>query len=122
VHTVLVSGSARRLVWGADESGTFRAKQHYESLDASDQAKFVPWFQRMAETGRITNTEKFRQEGKNLYAFKIFKQRLICFFDGRDVVLIHGFTKKADNSRRISRELKTAETLRDTYLQAKNKT
>lgn len=58
-------------------------------------------------------------ESKNLFVFKIFKHRLACFFDERDVALIHGFVKKEDKSRRIDRELKIAEQLRNDYLERK---
>lgn len=114
---VLRSGEARRLVWGADENGRMRAKEHFESLNAKDQKSFQSLFERMADTGSIKNIEKFRHEEKNLFVFKIFKQRLACFFDGSDVVLISGFTKKSDKSKRGAREISTAAGLRDAYME-----
>jgi len=111
----------RRLVWGSDNNGQYRAKEYFEALAEADRAKFVPWFERFAETAKITNVEKFRQESPNLFVFKIFKHRIACFFDQQDVVLIHGFVKKTTSSKRTDREVKTAERLRDNYLERKHK-
>lgn len=108
-------------MWGADQNGRLRAKEYFDGLPEADRAKFEPSFGRMAETGRIINAEKFRMESQNLFVFKIFKHRIACFFDERDVVLIHGFVKKEDKSRRVDRELKTAEHLRNNYLERKRK-
>lgn len=120
MYIVFLQGRARRLVWGADNNGRYRAKEYFEGLQDADRAKFQPWFERVAETtAPIANTEKFRMESPNLFVFKIFKHRIACFFDQRDVVLIHGFVKKATTSKRVARELSTAERLRDDYLERK---
>jgi mRNA-degrading endonuclease RelE of RelBE toxin-antitoxin system len=116
LRLLLREGPARRLVWGADANGTFRAKEYFDALDIATQAKFEPWFTRMAETGKIRNPEKFRHEGGNLYAYKIGAHRLPCFFDGRDVVLIDGFAKKDMRSKRSVRALENAARLRDEHL------
>ena len=113
---LLRDGQSKRLVWGADGAGKFRGKEYFDSLALRDQAKFDPHFARLAETGQIRNTEKFRQEADNLFVFKIFKHRLVCFFTGRDVVLIYGFMKKSDKGRRMTQNLKTAARLRDEHL------
>jgi hypothetical protein len=104
------------LVWGADSSGRFRAREFFEGLKDFEQAKFEPLFRALAETGKITNRERFAKEPNGIWCFKTHGRRLACFFDGRDVVLIHGFGKKTDNSRRSRRELKTAAKLRLAYL------
>lgn len=116
---ILKIGSTKRLVWGADTSGRLRARDHFNSLKPQDQASFRALFDRMADTGQIQNTQKFRQEASNLFVFKIHKQRLACFMDGKTVVLISGFTKKSDKGRRVAREIRTAVTLRDDYLSRK---
>lgn len=118
---LLREGPAKRLVWGADGTGRRRAQEHFDALSIKEQASFDVNFRRMAETGLINNKEKFRHERSNLFVFKIFKQRLACFFDGRTVVLISGFTKKSDKDKKVKRELDTAEVLRNAYLDATKK-
>lgn len=118
-HYVVRDGSSRRIVWGADGNGRYRAKEYFEALDIQQRAKFEPAFTAMAETGKITNPEKFNSEGDGLFCFKIHKHRLACFYDGRDVVIISGFEKKDDRSKRSSRELTIAKGLRGDYVQRK---
>lgn len=113
---VLREGASRRLVWGADSSGRFRARDYFEELDMRDRAKFEPLFERLAETGRISNKDRFVKEPDGIWCFKAHAKRLACFFDEQDVVVIYGFGKKTDNSRRSRRHLKTAAKLRAEYL------
>jgi hypothetical protein len=118
---VFRDGASRRLVWGADSSGTYRAQKYFEDLEARDQAKFEPLFRALAETGKISNKERFVKEPDGIYCLKCHAKRIACFFDGGDVVLIDGFGKKANNSRRSRRHLKTAAKLRRQYLDEKKK-
>jgi hypothetical protein len=118
---VVRNGSSRRIVWGSDDNGRYRAKEYFEALDVRQRAKFEPAFTAMAETGKITNPEKFNFEGDGLFCFKIHKHRLACFSDGRDVVIISGFEKKDDRSKKSARELAIAKDLRNDYVQRKKK-
>ena len=104
------------MVWGADSSGNYRARDYFEALDDRERAKFEPLFDALAETGKITNRERFTKEPNDIWCFKTHGRRLACFFLGRVVVLIHGFGKKTDRSRRSRRELETAAKLRRAYL------
>lgn len=113
---VLREGASRRLLWGADPSGHFRAREYFEKLDGAERAKFEPLFQALAETGKITNRERFVKEPNGIWCFKTHGRRIACFFIGRDVVLIDGFGKKANNSKRSRRRLETAGKLRTGYL------
>jgi hypothetical protein len=105
-------------MWGADTSGRYRAKEYFERLALRDQAKFDPWFCRLADTGVIRNVERFRQEADNLFVFRVFKHRLVCFFDGPDAVLIDGFSKRSYGRNQRQRKLSTAARLRDEHLAA----
>lgn len=118
---VVRDGGKRRIIWGPDGNGRLRAKEYFEALDIRQRAKFEPAFTAMAETGKITNQEKFNFEGDGLFCFKIHKHRLACFNDGRDLVIISGFDKKDDRSKRSSRELAAAKELRDDYVQRKKR-
>lgn len=113
---VLLDGPCRRLVWGTDPSGRFRAQEYFEELKEGDRAKFEALFRLLAETGRIKSKTRFVKEPNGIYCFKQHAMRIACFFDGRDVVLIHGFGKKTTQSKRSRRELATAARLRGQYL------
>lgn len=115
---VLRDGSSRRIVWGADSSGRFRAREYFEELPEREQAKFEPLFRRFAEMGRIQNRERFIKEPEGIYCFKTHARRIACFDHERDLVLIYGFTKKATRSKRSARNLELAARLRREYLAA----
>jgi hypothetical protein len=114
---VLREGTSRRLVWGADSSGRFRAREYFEKLGDPERAKFEPLFKALAETGKITNRQRFVKEPNGIWCFKTHARRLACFFIERDVVLIYGFGKKTTSSKRSRRELDTAAKLRETFLE-----
>lgn len=110
-------GAQRTILWARDASGHFRGEEYFEKLKMADQAKVEALFQRMGDFGLIRNPEKFRPEGEGIYAFKSFRVRLLCFFDGRDVVITNGYDKKADKVRR--QEIEKARRIRDVYLASK---
>ncbi|HWM54306.1 MAG TPA: type II toxin-antitoxin system RelE/ParE family toxin [Solirubrobacterales bacterium] len=116
---VLLEGGSRRLVWGADSSGRFRAREYFDDLKDPDRAKFEASFRMLAETGHIKSKERFVKEPGGIWCFKQHGMRIACLFDERDVVLIHGFGKKATKSKRSRRELETAAKLKDHYLEKK---
>jgi mRNA-degrading endonuclease RelE of RelBE toxin-antitoxin system len=116
---VLLEGRSRRLVWGSDSSGRFRARDYFNDLQDRDRAKFEALFRLMAETGQIRSKERFVKEPGGIWCFKRHGMRIACFYDERDVVLIHGFGKKTTQSKRSRRELETAAKLRDHYLEPK---
>jgi phage-related protein len=92
----------------------------YGELTRSEQSQVVALVQRIADQGDLDNMEQFRQlHGySNLYEFKRFSVRLMCFFDGRGrIVLTHGFKKKTDRTPR--QEIDRALRLRDAYLAEK---
>jgi hypothetical protein len=122
LYEVLRKGSAKRLVWAADNSGKFRGRAYFENLDMREQAKFEPAFAQIAETGEYRNPEKFRYERDGISVFKIHKHRLSCFLDeGGDVVILHGFGKKATRAKREARELDKAVSLKVEYLERKKR-
>jgi hypothetical protein len=119
VKKIYLETSFRRIVWGADAGRRFRGEEYFEGLALKDQAKFEPVFRNVATEPRTHNTTRFRKESDGIWCFKCHKRRLACFFDGRDVVVIYGFDKKADGGRRETRELATAVRLRQQYLEGK---
>jgi phage-related protein len=112
-------GRIWRLVWGANSSGRFRAREFFDGLDDADRAKFEALFRRLADSGEIKSKERFVKETGGIWCFKQHGLRIACFFDEGDVVLIHGFVKKTTRSKRSRRELETAARLRERYLEEK---
>ncbi len=88
-------------------------KEYFDALPGSDRAKVQSLLERMATHGEIRNKELFRHEKNGFYCFKRFQRRLMCFFDGSDVVITHGFTKKRD--RLAPKELDRARRIKDSY-------
>jgi hypothetical protein len=113
---VVRDGASRKLVWGADTSGRYRAREYFESLGREERAKFEALFRRLADTGEIKDKTKFVKEPDGIYCFKWHSKRIACFFDGQEVVLIDGFGKKTNKSKRSRRRLQTAARLRAQYL------
>jgi mRNA-degrading endonuclease RelE of RelBE toxin-antitoxin system len=94
----------------ADTSGKFRAKAYYDKkLNDAERRRFYVLFEQVAEAGTILNKTRYRRESPNLHAFKSGKHRLICFHDGRDVMVVDALKKKSDNDKRLTRALETAE-------------
>jgi phage-related protein len=81
---------------------------------ARDKAKLGALFQRMADSGRIHNVQKFKKVEGMVFEFKSFQIRIGCFQERREWFLTHGFMKKQDKWPR--RELERAQTIRDEHL------
>ena len=88
--------------WGAValavlEDGSCPAREFIESLSEGDLMKLLALLKRAADMGpiNINNREKFKKLENDLFEFKVFQIRIPCFYDGRSIVLTHGF--KSDN-------------------------
>ncbi len=95
--------------YGRLEDGSSPAKDFVEALAIKDKAKLVHLFKQLANTGRISNKEKFRHEGGKIFSFKVGQIRIACYQSGNRWILTHGFNKKRD--RWPPPELERAETL-----------
>lgn len=77
-------------------------------LNDKDQLKIVRLLHDFAERGEIRNSEKFRLEEKQIFVFKSYQTRILCFYlpkaVKRTVVLTHGFIKKKDKIPRSELE------------------
>lgn len=97
---VAVTGAWGTVEWAIDARSRVPAEEFFLALAAGDQAKILGLFERLAETGRISNVEKFKSlkdRGFGLWEFKSFQTRLIGDFrSGRRFVVAHGVTKKKD--------------------------
>lgn len=115
-----LSGDHRTIAWYEDEGGVAHGQRYYDSLDAGTRAKFAAPMSYVANQPFYRNDTKFRSEGQDIWAFKVFKHRLMAFWVGRFLVITHGFTKKSD--RVPPGELDRAVRLRDEYFSRKDRT
>jgi hypothetical protein len=108
---VVVRGAWGAVEWAVDAQGHMPARELYETLGDGDKAKVLALFGRLAETGKITNSEKFKKvadvRGQQIFEFKSFQARLLgSFRPGRRFVVAVGLIKKKD--RHNPRDLDTA--------------
>jgi hypothetical protein len=94
-----------RGTWGniylaIQRDGTSLADAFIKGLDNSDRLKLLALLKRAADMGpmNIHDGEKFKKLDGTLFEFKVFQIRMPCFYDGRKVILTHGFTKKKDKT------------------------
>jgi phage-related protein len=92
-----------------------------EELQASDQKKVIQLLKRAADHGLLRNEEKFRKlKSYDLWEFKSFQVRLICFLDGKNIVILtHGFIKKQAGTPRS--EIDKAVRMKSEYLKGRSK-
>lgn len=89
-------------------NGNCPSKEFYESLDTVVKSKFIGIFKRIDKSpdGCLRDTDKLEKlKGKHtndLWEMKAKHNgvwyRIICFRDGRDWWLTHGFTKNTNNT------------------------
>jgi hypothetical protein len=116
---VFVEGSFRPILWGRDKRGRYHGKDYYDDLPDKDQARMAALFMRMANHAHLHNQTKFTKETEHIYCFKAGQLRFPCFFDDGSLVIISGFRKKTNWDKRLKREMKKAERLREEHLAAK---
>lgn len=113
VIQVAYRGREKRVVWTPDVSGRMHGKEYYEKLADKERGAFFALFRWMGDVGEIRNEEKFRHEEDGIYVFKTKRHRLLCFLDGRDVVVTHGIKKQKGKLHR--KELQRSQRIRRHY-------
>lgn len=97
---LVISGVQRTIEYAACADASSPARDFVEALGASDLAKVLNLFQRLADHGRIENGQKFKRLDGPIWEFKSHQIRIPCFQDGSAWVLTHGFIKKSDSAPR----------------------
>ena len=98
------TGDWGTVVWAVDASGAKPALAYFKTLSDEDAAKMQVLFERLAERGRINNTEQFKKlddlRGRGVWEFKRHQVRFLGgFAPGRQFVVAHGLRKKRDKLR-----------------------
>jgi hypothetical protein len=91
--------------WGSirlatQSDGSSLAGKFIEELSTLDRNKLLALLKRAADMGpmNINDGEKFKKLEGTLFEFKVFQTRMPCFYQGRSVVLTHGYMKKKDKT------------------------
>jgi phage-related protein len=95
--------------------GSMPAKEYLESLDEKDLTRVIALMQRMADVGRICNTEQFRKLDDGIWEFKRGPVRILCFQRGNGWVLTHGYKKQSQ--RLPASELKRAKRIMESSVE-----
>lgn len=93
---IIYQGKYFTLEWYFNENGKSQALEYYDNLEFERQKKAFKLFRSMADAGQIFNTEKFRHEDDQIYAFKPTPNRFLCFFTkGSKIIITNAFEKKS---------------------------
>jgi hypothetical protein len=91
--------------WALNARLRMPAREFYLALPQADQDKVAALFQRLAETGRIQNVDKFKSivdAAGRLWEFKSFQVRFLGDFrPGKRFVLAYGVRKKQDKLDKV---------------------
>ncbi len=117
--------------WGSitlatQQDGTSIFDNFIEELNVAEQTKLLALLKRAADMGprNINDGEKFKKLEGDLFEFKSFQTRVPCFYDGRKIVLTHGYKKKQDKTprREIDRALRIKQEYESSKLGQSSKT
>src|SRR2546427_9764504 len=105
MERIAARGSWGAVEWATDARGATFARDYYLNLSEKRQAKILALFQRLAETGKISDRTKFKQlgprargQGAELFEFKIGQDRFLGNFrPGGRFLIAHALCKKSDN-------------------------
>lgn len=113
VCRIAAAGSWGTVEWAIDLRDDLPARNIYILLHDNDKAKINALFRRLADFGKISHREKFRQLGekagdkaRGLWEFKSFQIRFIGDFrPGKRFIVAHGLdNKKKDDLPRADIE------------------
>jgi hypothetical protein len=107
-------------IYALEQNGRCELMDFLIALEASsvqDFARITRLLDYTAKNGRIRNEQMFKRLTPDIQEFKTFGGvRVLCFFDGRCmVILTNGFKKK----KKYDDEITRAENIRVNYLNAK---
>lgn len=88
-----------------------------DGLDKADRRKLDSLFEMLGDLGRIPNSEKYKKlaDSEEIWAFKSFQIRVLCFYSrDQQVLLAHALMKKKDKLNRS--DIRIAEKRRAWYL------
>jgi len=99
-------------------NGNCPVRDYLDSLDKKVKVKLIARINRMAEVGKISNTNQFKFLSEGLFEFKHTRphHRILGYFSKvipERIVLTHGYLKQSNKTPRS--ELNKAKYIRDEY-------
>lgn len=83
--------------WYSEKEYISSVLEYFEGLSKEHKKKLFKLFETIGNFGKIFNQEKFRHEGDQIYVFKCYEDRFLCFFfDGAKIIITNAFTKKTN--------------------------
>ena len=110
-------GPLKTIEYLVADDGSCAVEAFVEALERGDRKKVDVLFEMMGLKGRISNKEKFKKlEGSdNIWEFKSFQIRLLCFMaPGNKVIICRAQIKK--KARHDRADIEFAEACRKKYL------
>jgi phage-related protein len=84
---------------GVQVNGACIVEEFMNKLSVEDRGKLLALFKRFGDEGRISNREKFQKLQDDIWEFKSYQIRVLCFFgENKTMILTHGFIKKKDKT------------------------
>ena len=88
-------GSKLTIEWYFDQRGKSNVLEYFNMLPLERKKKFIHLLFLLGDLGKIFNKEKFRYEGDQIYAIKIFPDRFLCFFfKDSKIIITNAYEKK----------------------------
>ena len=93
---IAYQGEEFTVEWYFNESGNSSALDYFLELTENQKNRVFYLIQRLADTGKISNKEKFTFEGDQIFAFKPAPDRFLCFFfEGSKVIITNAYKKQS---------------------------
>ncbi len=103
---VAYTGDKFTIEWYFDEKGNSQSLEYFLKLNIDMQIKVFYLFKRMADSGKINDITKYRNEGDKIYAFKPQPYRFLSFFvEGKKIIITNAFIKRTDKIPANEKEL-----------------
>jgi len=112
---VVYRGRAAQIAYARDAAGRLPAREFLENeTSEKDQAALYRVIERLAESGKVSNREKFKKLDGEIWEIKSFQLRIGAFRLRSVWYLTHGFQKKRDKWPKA--QIERAERIRQEHL------
>lgn len=97
IEYIVYKGKKFTIEWYYDVRGKSEVLDYFNKLTLDRQLKLFQLVELIGDIGSIKNTEKFRHEDDQIYAFKPKPDRFFCFFcKGSKIIITNAFEKKTN--------------------------
>jgi phage-related protein len=93
---IAYQGEEFTVEWYFNNLGNSNALDYFLKLTENQKNKTFYLIQKLAETGKIFNKEKFTYEGDQIFAIKPSPDRFLCFFfEGSKIIITNAYKKQS---------------------------